>query len=129
MFTQFTPSQRVQYEIPSRTYDIYDRRRQTDAEDVAAIASFVFSLLLAIVIAEWSMWRLVSKAGYQGVGRWVWFVFLGCPVTTIWSLLVFVLVPWPVQKQLKAKQQQLEPVLDPVEAELRQMRQQIRGEL
>jgi 1,4-dihydroxy-2-naphthoate octaprenyltransferase len=76
------------------------------------------------------MWRLTSKAGYKGVSRWLWFLFLGCPLTTVWTLLVFVLVPWPVQKQLKAHKQQSElPQLDPVEAELRQMKKQVRGEL
>ncbi len=125
MFPQSTQSQSVQYEIPYSSYDVYKIQRQE--EEIADLVGvgFLIGAFIGLLIFEWSMWRLTAKAGYRGVSRWIWFLLLGFPLTSGLSLAGFVLVPWPVQKQLKKQKQQMEQspkLMDDIDIELERLR-------
>ncbi len=116
------------YEVQYRYIDPYDRTVRID--NAADIVATVIGTMLALCIWLMIMWRLPSKAGYRGASRWVWFATMGFPLTTAWSLLVFILLPWPIQKELKKtrNQQPSKPSpnpIDDIEAELQQMRRQM----
>ena len=71
--------------------------------------TLISACALLIVLAIWGCvtWRLPTKAGYSGISRWIWFGFLALPLTTVWALLAFVLVPSPKDKELKVLKAQL----------------------
>jgi TRAP-type C4-dicarboxylate transport system permease small subunit len=96
ILTQVEPRQG--YEIP--TYRTNPNRDTVELEPVV-IASLVLGLAVGLVAWAWMMWRLASKAGYGGISRWLWVITLAFPFTTGLSLMAFVLLPWPIQKQLK----------------------------
>ncbi len=122
-FTQLEPEHI--YEVPYGVDPYYNRDSvRVKPENVA---SLLVGLVVAITLWGWIMWRLASKAGYRGAARWIWFVFLGFPITTGWSLLVFILLPWPVQKRLK---RQPGPGVLPqsdIDRELDQLRTNLKG--
>lgn len=89
----------AQYEVAQRRY--YDPYYQYRVQDPVVSLIAASLLLLSLAIWLWILSRLTVKAGYKGVARWVWFAFLAFPLTGGLSLIAFVLVPWPVQKQLK----------------------------
>jgi hypothetical protein len=121
-FTQLEPEHI--YEVPYGTVDPYYSRDSVRVKP-ENVASLLVGLVVAVTLWGWIMWRLTSKAGYRGAARWIWFVFLGFPITTGWSLLVFVLLPWPVQKRLKREPAGL-PQSD-IERELNQLRTNLKG--
>ena len=118
-FTQ-VEQQTYTYEVPYRYVSPYDRDTRVDPE---VLASLLLGVVVGVTLWVWMMWRLTSKAGYRGGVRWVWFVFLGFPLTTGWTMLAFILLPWPVQRELKRSQaNQLQSAVD---QELEQLRQQL----
>lgn len=111
------------YEVPDRYVRPYERDVRVDPEVVT-----VLLLSFAVAISVWcfSMWRLASKAGYRGGSRVLWFALLGFPLTTAWTLLVFVLLPWPVQRELKRKREEFSPSdISAMDRELDQLRRQL----
>jgi hypothetical protein len=64
-----------------------------------AIAFLIFVLTMWL----WILWRLASKAGYRGMSRWIWFVFLAFPLTGGIALITFCLIPYPIQKELDSR--------------------------
>ncbi len=122
-FTQIEPEH--SYEIPSRSIDSGYGRDSVRVEP-ADVAIVLVSLVITLALWGWIMWRLASKAGYRGAARWIWFVFLGFPLTSGWGLVAFVLLPWPVQKKLKQQAGISSPKSD-IDQELDQMRKRMQG--
>lgn len=110
------------YEIPSQDPYIDS---DSASVDVGVIAGVILGTVLAITMWVWMMWRLSSKAGYRGVPRLLWSVFLAFPLTTGWTLLAFVLVPYPNQRELKRLQATQNPKNE-INQELEQLRHQLR---
>jgi hypothetical protein len=127
-YSQFKQAPQVQYyeSQSSQPYSIglYNRdSTQLDAEVIAVLFAAALGTLIGLAIWGWSMWKLPSKAGYKGASRLLWFMFLAFPLTTGWSLIAFILVQWPVQKELNNVRQQQSPKYSAdIEAELRQLR-------
>jgi TRAP-type C4-dicarboxylate transport system permease small subunit len=126
-FSQFKQVPQVQYYEShySRSYPYsYSRdSTQLDAEAVAVLFAAALGALIGLAMWGWSMWKLPSKAGYKGASRLLWFMFLAFPLTTGWSLIAFILVQWPVHKELsKARAQQSPKYSADIESELQQLR-------
>jgi len=86
----------AQYSVP--VYRDPYRRDQAQV-DLGLIATLTISTVLTLTVWCWAFWRLSSKAGYTGAVRWIWFLTMAFPFTTVWSLALFGLIPWPIQKQ------------------------------
>lgn len=126
-FSQSNQVVQVQYEAqpyggeqPSQQYP-YRRETPLDTAVIGITTALVMGVLLGLAIWSWGMWKLPEKAGYNGVVRFLWFVFLAFPLTTGSALIAFVLVKWPVQKELDKVRERRAPV-DDIDDELRRLR-------
>lgn len=64
----------------------------------------ILILSFAMLMLVW--WRILSRLGYKGQSRWVWFGFLSFPLTMGLALIALVFAPWPLDKEMdKAKAQ------------------------
>ncbi|MFB8788629.1 MAG: hypothetical protein U7123_07200 [Potamolinea sp.] len=116
------------YDVPVYRRDPYHRDRVQ--VDIEALATVIPSLVIAITIWCWTFWRLTSKAGYTGTIRWIFFLTMAFPFTTVWSLLLFGLIPWPIQKKLTPQKQptvKASPV-DDIEEELNRLKKKLNRE-
>ncbi|MDX2242204.1 MAG: hypothetical protein NW224_16080 [Leptolyngbyaceae cyanobacterium bins.302] len=93
-----------------------------------------FSVLVAIAVLigfiawAWICWNLVNKAGYEQTSRWV---MVGLMVLTPFGVLLFVLLPWPLQRRFDKLTQRIDeielsvrfsPANQNVEAELNKLK-------
>lgn len=67
-------------------------------------------LLLAAFIWALIWWYVISKAGYRGKARWWWLAGMMLPfLPPSWiTLSCLLLVPWPVNKQVKGLKEKVE---------------------
>jgi hypothetical protein len=118
------PVQEISYSSCYRSIDPYYVRSRPQPVDPQVLGTLALGILIGITAWGWSMWRLASKAGYRGSTRLIWFALLGCPLTTGWTLLAFVLLPWPVQRELK-KVKELPKYSNEIDSELDQLRRSL----
>jgi hypothetical protein len=84
----------------------------------------VIVLILAAIMWVWLWYHTITKIGYRGEHRRWWLVGLCIPPINGFVLLALLVLPWPIQKQLKQLKQQGSPVPG-VDDELEQLRRQM----
>lgn len=64
-------------------------------------------LLCYIVIWGAIAWQLLTKAGYRDVSRLVMLFMMVFPALAPFGLVLFVLMPWPIQQQVNELRQRI----------------------
>jgi TRAP-type C4-dicarboxylate transport system permease small subunit len=119
MLTQYeiVPSQ---YRI-ERPYDIYERDSSGVAE-LLALAIVGLVMIASTTLWLWFWWRLLTKAGYKGLAKGLWFILIAFPLTGGIGMVAFALVTWPIQEQLLVIKAQTQKPKDDIDEELERLK-------
>ncbi|HEY9672724.1 MAG TPA: hypothetical protein V6D11_14865 [Waterburya sp.] len=72
----------------------------------------------------WLWWHVTSKIGYRGLTRKFWVAGMCIPPIAPFTLLLLMVLPWPVCKHLR--QAQAVQKSESINSELEQLRRQMR---
>lgn len=119
----------VQYENEPQSIELYEPGYRYDpnyplsrSEEATIL---VLTTLIVLAVCGAIAWNLPRKVGYKGLSQWLWFGFLAFPFTTVWTLLAFVLIPSPKDKELKVLKAQLKLSEDDLDSKQKQIERNV----
>lgn len=78
----------------------------------------VISTALTAVLWAWMWLFIISKIGYRGLSRKLWLVGMCLPPVFPAVMLALLLLPWPVQRELK----KLKKAIPEIQSELERLK-------
>ncbi|MBD1887947.1 hypothetical protein [Coleofasciculus sp. FACHB-SPT9] len=119
----------VQYESEPRSIELYEPGYRYDPDYALSRSEeaiiLVLTTLIVLAVCGAIAWNLPRKVGYKGLSQWLWFGFLVFPFTTVWTLLAFVLIPSPKDKELKVLKAQLKLSEDDLDSKQKQIERNV----
>lgn len=73
---------------------------------MSGVVDFV-PVVIAFLLWVWMWWHVTTKIGYRGWLRKVWLVCLCIPPVGPVAMFLILVLPWPICKQLRQKEQEL----------------------
>ena len=90
------------------------------SQEIADLTGEILAVCLGAVLWVWMWWYVITKIGHRGLARKLWMVGMCIPPLLPIVMVLLLVMPWPVCRQLRQMKKQSGGT--DIDAELRRLR-------